>query len=59
MKKLFTLTFILLSLALGTNAQNIRKTWDFRTGFSATTITNLNTDMQQNGATGTTSRWRK
>lgn len=58
MKKLFTLTFILLSLALGTNAQNIRKTWDFRTGFSATTITNLNTDMQQNGATGTTSHWR-
>lgn len=58
MKKLFTLTTLFLSLTVSVQAQAIRKTWDFRNGFSATTITNLNTDMQQNGATGNTSNWR-
>ncbi len=58
MKKLFTLTAVFLLLTINCNAQKIRKTWDFRTGFNATTIANLNADLQQNGATGNDSHWR-
>ncbi|MBM6992238.1 MAG: chitobiase/beta-hexosaminidase C-terminal domain-containing protein [Prevotella sp.] len=58
MKKLFTLTAMFLTLSMSASAQSVRKTWDFRNGFSATTVANLNADMQQNGATGNTSNWR-
>lgn len=57
MKKLITLSLV-LSMAMVGQAQKVRKTWDFRTGFSGATITNLNADMQQNGATGNESHWR-
>lgn len=45
-------------MAIAGHAQKVRKTWDFRNGFSGATITNLNADMQQNGATGNESHWR-
>ena len=43
MKKLFTLTVLLLSLSASASAQT-RKTWDFSKGFSAITISNLKAD---------------
>ncbi|MBR1448791.1 MAG: chitobiase/beta-hexosaminidase C-terminal domain-containing protein [Prevotella sp.] len=44
MKKIFTLTMLVLfAFALGANAQS-RKTWDFTKGFSGTTIANLEAD---------------
>ncbi len=58
MKKLFTLTAVLLISSMATFAQTVRKTWDFRDGWSATTIANLAADMEQNGATGNDSHWR-
>lgn len=58
MKKLITLTVLALSMTITGHAQKVRKTWDFRTGFSGATITNLNADMQQNGTSGNTSHWR-
>ena len=58
MKKIFTLTMLLV-LAMTVNAQETyRKTWDFRNGFSATTIAALQADMDENGATGDNSHWR-
>ena len=45
MKKLFTLTALLLLMAVSANAQD-RKTWDFRKGFSASTIANLQADTK-------------
>ena len=47
MKKLFTLSALALLMALPMNAQKVRKTWDFRNGFSAITVANLNADMEQ------------
>ncbi len=58
MKKLFTLTAVLLISSMATFAQTVRKTWDFRDGWSATTIANLAAAMEQNGATGNDSHWR-
>src|SRR5574344_861922 len=43
MKKIITLTALLLAMTLGSQAQN-RKTWDFTKGFSSTTIQNLKAD---------------
>ena len=45
MKKLFTLTALLLLMVVSANAQD-RKTWDFRKGFSASTIANLQADTK-------------
>lgn len=45
-------------LSTAANAQTFRKSWDFRKGFSSTTVANLQADMNQNGAEGTTAHWR-
>ena len=58
MKKIFTLLTIALAFTVTANAQKYRKTWDFRNGFSASTIAALQADMEQNGATGGSSHWR-
>ncbi|MBR5060655.1 MAG: chitobiase/beta-hexosaminidase C-terminal domain-containing protein [Prevotella sp.] len=58
MKKIFTFLIIALAFSISANAQKYRKTWDFRNGFSAATIAALQADMDQNGATGSTSHWR-
>lgn len=59
MNKLFTLTALGLLLSLSANAQKIRKTWDFRNGFSSATIANLNADMEQNGTGAHWRNWEK
>ena len=58
MRKLFTLTALALLLSTAANAQSFRKSWDFRKGFSSTTVANLQADMNQNGAEGATAHWR-
>ncbi len=56
MKKIFTLAAFALLAVLQVNAQTeVRKTWDFRKGWSSTTIENLYADMEQNGPT---THWR-
>lgn len=58
MKKLITL--VLLGLAIMTAKAQSRKTWDFfNNGFSASTITALQTDMDQNGTGGYWRDWEK
>ena len=59
MKKLFTLSALALLMALPMNAQKVRKTWDFRNGFSAITVANLNADMEQNGTEAHWRNWEK
>lgn len=59
MNKLFTLTALGLLLSLSANAQKIRKTWDFRGGFSSATVANLNADMEQNGTAAHWRNWEK
>ena len=50
MKKIFTLTLLAMVLGLtGANAQTLRKTWDFRTGFSQKTINALKGDQEEFG----------
>lgn len=49
MNKTFTLAALGLLLAVSANAQKVRKTWDFREGFSSATVANLYADMEQNG----------
>jgi len=50
MKKLFTLTILaLLTMASNTTAQTLRKTWDFREGFSTKTINALKGDQEEFG----------
>lgn len=58
MNKTFTLAALGLLLAVSANAQKVRKTWDFREGFSSATVANLYADMEQNGADGSTAHWR-
>ena len=41
MKKFFTLAMLTLMVAMGVNAQETRKVWDLRKGFSAETIDKL------------------
>ena len=56
MKKLFTLTALALLISVGASAADkLRKTWDFRNGFSSITVANLKADMEENGAT---EHWR-
>lgn len=55
MNKTFTLAALGLLLAVSANAQKVRKTWDFREGFSSATVANLYADMEQNG---TAAHWR-
>lgn len=55
MNKTFTLAALGLLLAVSANAQKVRKTWDFRDGFSSATVANLYADMEQNG---TAAHWR-
>ena len=55
MNKLFTLTALGLLVSLSATAQKVRKTWDFREGFSTATVANLAADMEQNG---TDAHWR-
>lgn len=53
MKRLFTFALFFAVVSIGTSyAQKVRKTWDFRNGFSAATVNGLATDMEQNGAEG-------
>ena len=49
MKKLFTLTLLAVLVSLGANAQELRKTWDFRNGFSQKTINALKADQEEFG----------
>jgi len=50
MKKLFTLVTLALVLGVGqADAQNLRKTWDFRDGFSAKTVNALKADQEEFG----------
>ena len=56
MKKIFTLAAFALLAVMQVNAQTeVRKTWDFRKGWSSATIDNLYADMEQNGPT---THWR-
>ena len=51
MKKIFTLVMMAMMLsATGANAQSLRKTWDFRTGFSQQTVNALKGDQEEFGA---------
>lgn len=52
MKKLFTLTALLLLMAVGASAQE-KKTWDFTKGLSPETIANLNADATNWSPNGT------
>ncbi len=51
MKRLFTLSALLFALGMGTTAQaqSLRKTWDFREGFSTKTINALKADQEEFG----------
>ena len=50
MKKIFTLIALAMLMVLSANAQEaIRKSWDFREGFSSKTINALNADMNEYG----------
>ena len=49
MKKLFTLTLLAVLVSLGANAQGLRKTWDFRNGFSQKTVNALKVDQEEFG----------
>ncbi len=52
MKKFFTLATLALVLGTsGADAQNLRKTWDFRDGFSAKTVNALKGDQEEFGDT--------
>ena len=49
MKKFFTLTLLAVLVSLGANAQALRKTWDFRNGFSQKTVNALKADQEEFG----------
>lgn len=49
MKKFFTLTLLAVFVSLGANAQGLRKTWDFRNGFSQKTVNALKADQEEFG----------
>lgn len=49
MKRFFTLTLLAVLVSLGTNAQELRKTWDFRNGFSQKTVNALKADQEEFG----------
>lgn len=59
MNKLFTLTALGLLVSLSATAQKVRKTWDFREGFSTATVANLAADMEQNGTDAHWRNWEK
>lgn len=59
MNKTFTLAALGLLLAVSANAQKVRKTWDFREGFSSATVANLYADMEQNGTAAHWRNWEK
>lgn len=51
MKKLFTLAMLALLTSVSASAQTtLRKTWDFRNGFSAQTVNALKADQEEFGA---------
>ena len=50
MKRFFTLTLVALLASVGVaNAQSLRKTWDFRDGFSQKTVNALKADQEEFG----------
>ena len=49
MKKLFTLAMLALLGISNVNAQGLRKTWDFREGFSTKTVNALKADQEEFG----------
>lgn len=49
MKNFFTLTLLAVFVSLGANAQALRKTWDFRNGFSQKTVNALKADQEEFG----------
>ena len=59
MNKLFTLTALGLLVSLSATAQKVRKSWDFRQGFSTATVANLAADMEQNGTDAHWRNWEK
>ena len=49
MKRFFTFAVLTLLVAVGANAQSLRKTWDFRQGFSTKTVNALKADQEEFG----------
>lgn len=49
MKRIFTLIALVTLFVSGADAQNLRKTWDFREGFSQKTVNALKGDQQEYG----------
>ena len=50
---------LLAGWAQNSHAQKVRKTWDFRDGFSSATVANLHADMEQNGTAAHWRNWEK
>ena len=60
MKKFFTLAMLALITSVTASAQTtLRKTWDFRDGFSKKTINALKADMEEFGTSGHWRNWEK
>ena len=60
MKKFFTLAMLALITSVTVSAQTtLRKTWDFRDGFSAKTVNALKADMEEFGTSGHWRNWEK
>ena len=59
MKKIFTLTMLALLAVGSANAQGLRKTWDFRNGFSTKTVNALNADQEEFGDNKYWRNWEK
>ena len=51
MKRVFTLLALVSLVVSGVSAQNLRKTWDFREGFSQKTVNALKADQEEFGDT--------
>lgn len=59
MKKIFTLAMLSLLAVGGAKAQGLRKTWDFREGFSSKTINALKADQEEFGDNKYWRNWEK
>ena len=59
MKKIFTLTMLALLAVGSANAQGLRKTWDFRNGFSTKTVNALKADQEEFGDNKYWRNWEK
>ena len=59
MKKIFTLAVMALLFTTGASAQTLRKTWDFRDGFSQQTVNALKGDQAEFGTEKYWRNWEK